>query len=376
VARSIYYFTDSDEMGGAENALLLLIENLNRSRWQPTLLYNATPALAPLAERARELDADVLAVPALPFGFVGARRVPGFARELRHARPDVFHAHLSWPLAAKFPLLGAILARRPVVVATIQLFSRFRLDRSSYLQERLLARGVDRYVAVSDDIAAKLVDVMGWPAQKIEVIHNGVRVGFAEHGDPSTRRQLTDGVDRPVVFTAARLDPQKGLDVLIAAAVDVPEALFVIAGDGRERGDLEAAIVERGVEDRVVLLGHRDDIPSLLAACDVFALPSLYEGSSLAVLEAMSAGKAVIASRIGGTNELIVHEESGLLVPPSDPAALSEAVRRLLDDDQLRRRLGSAARERVQRYFSASVVADRTTRLYEELLAENEHGSD
>jgi glycosyltransferase involved in cell wall biosynthesis len=124
------------------------------------------------------------------------------------------------------------------------------------------------------------------------------------------------------------------------------------------------------------LLGHRKDIPSLLGASDIFVLPSLYEGSSLAVLEAMAAGKAVVASRIGGTDELVVHDESGLLVPPSDPAALAAAVRRLLDDVSLRQRLGSAARDRVQRHFSAAVVADRTSRLYDELLAERAHGRD
>jgi glycosyltransferase involved in cell wall biosynthesis len=92
------------------------------------------------------------------------------------------------------------------------------------------------------------------------------------------------------------------------------------------------------------------------------------------VLEAMAAGKAVIASRIGGTDELIVDEESGLLIPPSDPSALAHAVRRVLDDGELRRRLGSAARERAHKRFSAPAVAERTTRLYEELLARNEHG--
>jgi glycosyltransferase involved in cell wall biosynthesis len=375
MAQSIYYFTDSQEMGGAEHALLLLLENLDRREWQPTLLYNENAALAPLVDQAGELDVEVRAVPALPLGLVGARRVPGFVRDLRHARPDVFHAHLSWPLAAKFPLLGAILTHRPAVVATVQLFSRFRLDRSSYVQERVLARGVDRYIAVSRDIAGKLVEVMHWPTRKIEVIHNGVRVEPVQHGDPAVRRELTGGVDRAVVLTAARLDPQKGLDILVRAAADVPEARFVVAGDGRERAGLHAAIGERGLGDRVVLLGHRNDIPSLLAASDVFVLPSLYEGSSLAILEAMAAGKAVIASRIGGTDELIVEEESGLLVPPSDSVALAAAVRRVLGDADLRGRLGAAARERVQRHFSAHAVADRTTRLYEELLAGNEHGS-
>jgi glycosyltransferase involved in cell wall biosynthesis len=338
------------------------------------LLFNESPALAPLTERASELGVDVRAVPKLPLGIAGARRVPLFAREIGRARPDVFHAHLSWPLAAKFPLLAAVLARRPVVVATVQLFSRFHLDRSSYAQERLLARRIDRYVAVSHDIAGKLVGVMGWPSRKIEVIHNGVRLEDLRAADPAIRRELSGDTDRPVVFTAARLDPQKGLDVLIDAAADVPEARFAIAGDGRERTMLDAAIGERGLADRVVLLGHREDIPSLLAASDIFVLPSLYEGSSLAVLEAMAAGKAVVASKIGGTDELVVHDESGLLVPPSDPAALAAAVRRLLDDVSLRERLGAAARDRVDRHFSAAVVADRTSRLYDELLAKRAHG--
>ena len=129
MARSVHYFTDSEEMGGAEYALLLLLEHLDRREWRPTLLYNANPALVPLADRARELGADIRAVPALPLGLEGARGVPRFVRDLRLARPDVFHAHLSWPHAAKFPLLGALLARCPVVVATVQLFSLFHLDR-------------------------------------------------------------------------------------------------------------------------------------------------------------------------------------------------------------------------------------------------------
>jgi glycosyltransferase involved in cell wall biosynthesis len=372
MARSVHYFTDSKEMGGAEYALLLLLEHLDRRKWRPTLLYNANPALVPLADRARELGADIRAVPALPLGLEGARGVPRFVRDLRLARPDVFHAHLSWPLAAKFPLLGALLARCPVVVATVQLFSRFHLDRSSYVQERLLARGVDRYIAVSQDIGAKLVDVMHWPAHKIEVIHNGVRVEPVPRVDAAVRRELSGDTGLPVVVTAARLDPQKGLDILIRAAADVPEARFVIAGAGDERSKLEAAVAERGLEDRVVFLGQRNDVSQLLAASDVFVLPSLYEGSSLAVLEAMSAGKAVIASRIGGTDELVVDEQSGLLVPPSDAGALASAVRRLLDDSQLRGRLGAAARDRVQQRFTASMVADRTTRLYEELLIGND----
>jgi glycosyltransferase involved in cell wall biosynthesis len=131
---------------------------------------------------------------------------------------------------------------------------------------------------------------------------------------------------------------------------------------------LEALAARLGIADRVRFLGTRDDIPDLLAACDVFALPSLYEGSSLAVLEAMAARRAVIASAIGGTDELIEDGRDGLLVPPGDPEALAAALARLLNDAELRARLAANARERVEREFSRERMAARVGAAYEELL--------
>jgi glycosyltransferase involved in cell wall biosynthesis len=370
VARSVYYFTDSRELGGAEQALLSLIEALDRRVWQPTLLYHDLPVVGPLADRARELGAAVRAVPELPLGVLGARRVPALVRELSRSQPAVFHAHLSWPLAAKYGLLAAILARVPAVVATVHLFPQFRLDRSNYLQERLLARGVDRYIAVSNAIAAQLMEAFHWPSDKIDVVHNAVRCErFRVTVDPELRQQLTGPIDRPTVLTVARLDVQKGLDVLLKAASRVPEARFVVAGDGPQRSSLETQADELGLGDRLVFLGRRTDIPRLLAASDVFVLPSLYEGTSLAVLEAMAAGKALVSSKIGGTDELVVDGESGLLVPRGDADALAVAIRRLLRDSTLRARLGDAARERAETLFSASPTVARVTGVYEDVLA-------
>ncbi len=369
MARSVYHFTDSQELGGAEHALLLLIENSDRRLWRSTLLYNPSAAVAPLAESARQLGAEVLPIPAMPLGLGGASRVAGLARVLRRARPSVFHAHLSWPLAAKYPLLAAVLARVPAVVATVQLYPEFRIDRSNYLQERALAIGVDRYIAVSRDIARLLTERLAWPRHKIDVIHNGVPVDrFQRPPDPELRDRLTGGADRPIILTAARLAPQKGLDVLLRAAVHVPGGQFVFAGEGPERPRLEAQAEKLGLDDRVLFLGRRSDVPELLAASDVFVLPSLFEGSSLAVLEAMAAGKPVVSSAIGGTDELVVDGESGLLVPPGDVGALALALNTLLSEAELRARLGARARDRVQTCFSASTAAARTTRVYEDLL--------
>src|SRR5262249_44896941 len=149
------------------------------------------------------------------------------------------------------------------------------------------------------------------------------------------RAALMGSTDRPIVLTAARLAEQKGLCYLLKAAALLPQAMFVLAGEGPERAVLEAQAAELGLNKRVLFLGHRHDVPDLLACCDLFVLPSLFEGLPLSILEAMAAKKPVIASAVGGNNEVIVHGETGLLVRPADPAALASAIQAILSDPDL-----------------------------------------
>jgi glycosyltransferase involved in cell wall biosynthesis len=274
---------------------------------------------------------------------------------------------MSWPLAAKWALAAAALARVPCV-GTVQLIPEFRLERSSFWQLRALARGVDRYAAVSHDIAGELVRRFRWPASRIEVVYNAVRLERFEAPAPAGLREELGG-GRPLVLTCARLDEQKGHDVLLRAAAALPGIAFAFAGEGPKRAELEALAGELGLEDRVAFLGRRDDVPALLAACDVFALPSLYEGSSLAVLEAMAARRAVVSSAIGGTEELIEDGHDGLLVEPGDVAGLRAALARLLDDGELRGALGRRARERAERDFAPEAMVAANERIYGELVA-------
>lgn len=369
MARSIFFYTDSRFLGGAEKSMFMLLEALDRDEWQPTLLLDEAPEVEPLAARAGELAVPTERLAPTPLGLEGARRLPALVRFLRRRRPDVFHAHLSWPLAAKYPLAAAAVARVPAVVATIQLIPEFEIGRGSLLQLRALARGVDRYIAVSDAIAAELAGPFRWPERKIEVVYNSVDVErFDRDSAPELRAELGASETRPIVLTLARLDEQKGHPVLFEAATRVPDALFVLAGEGPDRAKLEAEALRRGVADRVLFLGNRADVAELLAACDVFALPSLYEGSSLAVLEAMAARRPVVSSAIGGTRELIEDGRSGLLVEPGDAEGLATAIARLLGDPGLRRSLASAARERVERDFTKEAMGGRVAAIYRELL--------
>jgi glycosyltransferase involved in cell wall biosynthesis len=368
VARSIFFYIDSGTLGGAEEAMLALSEALDRSRWRPTLLLADAEGADPIATRAAAIEMPVRRVAPMPLGLTGAARAPGLARLLRAERPDVFHALLPWPLAAKWGLAAALLARVPATVATAQLIPPHQYSRSNVLQLRLLSRGVGRYIAVSRQIAAELTARFGWPAEKIEVLYNAVEADRFEAPPPQGLRQQLGGGERPIILTTARLDEQKGHTVLLRAATEVPDAVFALAGEGPLRSALERETAALGIADRVLFLGRRDDVPQLLGACDLFALPSLYEGSPISVLEAMAAGRAVVSSAIAGTDELIEDGASGILVPPGDPAALAAALRRLLSDRELREGLARRARERVRHDFDRDAMVRRVERIYEDLL--------
>ena len=364
MTRTVVHFTDSNGFGGAEQAMLILMAGLKRQGWRSVLMYHASPGIAPLIAGAAELDVELWPVPRMPDGLQGARRVWPFSRELRARRPDVFHAHHTWPLACKFGLAGAIMARVPAIVATVQLYVVFPLDASIFVQQRLIVAGVGRYIAVSHEVARRLIHKLRWPARKIQVIHNCVSATtecVAHH--PIER------AGRPSVLTVARLDEQKGHHYLLEAVAQVPEAQFVLAGDGPLRTSLETQARSLGVEERVKFLGYRSDITDLLADCDVFVLPSLYEGLPLSILEAMSAGKPVIATHIGGTDEAVIAGETGLLVPPADSAALAAAIRSVLTDRPLAQRLAAAGRARVEQEFSAAKMVQQVIAVYAELLA-------
>lgn len=367
---SVVFYTDSEMFGGAEEAMLMLMSALDRTLWSPRLLISESPVVAALADRADAQDVPVHIVKPMPLGAEGARHVPAFVRALRRHRPSVFHAQLSWPLAAKYPLAAAVIARVPAVLGTVHLVPPYALDRSNALQLRLLAHGVGAYLAVSRDVERHLINDLGFPPAKVRIVYNAARLAPASAADGRRlRHELTGDADRPVILTLARLDPQKGHRVLLQAARELPGAVFAFAGDGAERDALQALACTLGVEERVIFLGHRTDVSELLAACDVFALPSLYEGSSLAILEAMAAGKAIVSSAIPGTDELITDGMTGLLTAPGDARALADALGRLLADAPLRDRLGERAQEVALRSFTPDAMAAKVTDVYRELLS-------
>lgn len=366
--RTVIHYTDATAFGGAEQILLHLLSALDRRSWRPILMYHPEESLAELASRAAECGVEVRPVPRAESArpHVG---LAALARVLQEERPAVFHAHLNWPRACRPGLVTAAALRTPAVVATFHLVPEERPDLPERIKLRLLVTCMDRCIAVSEWVAAKLRDGYGIAPEKVAVVRNGIPVaGYDRVSDPALRSWLAAGTNRAIVLTPARLDAQKGHRYLLEAAAQVPEATFVLAGDGPERPALEAIAARSGLSDRVRFLGHRDDVPALLAASDFCVLPSLFEGLPLAVLEAMAARKPVVATRAGGIVEAIEDGSSGLLVAPRDSAALASAIRRLITDPELASRLANAAQTRIRQSFSTERLAAEVEQVYEGLL--------
>lgn len=363
-ARRVVHYVDSDIFGGSEEAALHLMASLDRARWEPVLLHHPDAGVARLVDETQRLGIRAVSLPRS-----GRNRLAGVLRirqALRAERPAVFHAHLSWPFACKDGVRAAWLAGVPAIVGTAQLYLAPDNGRRPLLTLGLY----HRIIAVSEEVRRRYQAELGVPARTLIVVPNAIRVPAAVPlRDAALRAKLVDGRPDFVVLTPARLHPQKGHTYLLQAAALVPDATFVLAGDGPLRAALEAEARNLGVAGRCVFLGERRDIPALLAAADLFVLPSLFEGLPVSVLEAMAAERPVVGTAIGGTDEAVESEATGLLVPPRDPAALASAIRRLQADPALARRLAVAARARVAGEFTAEATARQVMRIYDELLA-------
>lgn len=366
--RKVVFFVESKSFGGTEQVVLNLLRSLDHRVWQPILFHHPEPGIAPLLQGASELGIPSESVPRFSHGNLPHAAVH-FLRKLRSHGPAIFHAHLTWTLGCRTALLVASFSRTNAVLATLHLFTEVGNPRT-ILTQRALALRVDRYIGVAQHIVYRLRETFHLSSSKVDVVPNGIPVSkYRVTPNTELRAQLTRCGGGPVVLTVARLeDHHKGISWLLRAAALVPEALFVIAGDGPDRERLQKLAVDLCVQHRVVFLGFRQDIAALLSCCDVFVLPSLFEGLCLVILEAMAAGKPVVATDVAGTDDVIISGETGLLVPPANAEALAAAIKRVLQDPLLAARLAAAGNARVVSEFSSDVMARRMNLIYDELF--------
>jgi glycosyltransferase involved in cell wall biosynthesis len=239
--------------------------------------------------------------------------------------------------------------------------------KKNWYNQRLYDRQVDGVVAISKKIADLLVGA-GVRTEKIRVIHSGINPKSFQ------KERAMQAPTQPVIGTVAVLEERKGHRFLIEAALLLKKRGYKLqyhfAGEGSRRRYLERLVSQLGLRDDAMFMGFVHDVPAFLAEVDCVVLPSLYEGLGVAVLEAMAAGRPVVASRVGGIPELVEDQVTGLLVPPGDPMALADAVSHLVSDKGLMERMGSKAREYVEQHFTVEQMAKKNEGFYYELLRE------
>jgi glycosyltransferase involved in cell wall biosynthesis len=356
---------ESSGPGGAEHVLLQLSRELRRAGREVTI---ATMREGWMTDRARAEKIPIWVVP--------QRRgldplwIPRFARRLRREGIELLHSH-----EFAMNVYGGAAARLAGIpsVATLHGKSYATEARRRLVAYRWLHRGGMPLVAVSKDLASFLAPRLGLAESELRVVYNGIEVlsepSCSDRGAAreSVRSELGLDADVELVLAVGNLYPVKDHASLCRAVSHRTSLHLAIAGRGPEEASLRRLAAELGCPERIHLLGLRDDVGRLLLAADLFAQSSRSEGLPLAVLEAMGAGAAVVATRVGGIPEAVVDGESGLLVPAGDPEALGAAIGRLIDDPTLRADLAREGRRRVIERFSLAAMADAYGRLYREL---------
>jgi glycosyltransferase involved in cell wall biosynthesis len=366
------FFFLAEEWNGMDEHLLLLARHLDRRRFELLVLTHESdgPQTRILSERA-----GIRAVPAPYAPGAGMLTRLTRLRALYDAeRVDLVHLHGPVAGGQLVAALSARLAGAPATVATYHQIQPIRLPMRSrainYITHTAL---VDATIAVSRGVKASLIAEAGLPGRRIRVIHNGIDPPHDANGSArSTVLPATVGGEIRLGYFG-RLSLEKGVDGLLEGlallAPRCPSVCTLIVGDGPDRAGLKATAERLGIADRVRFLGFRPDARRIMEQVDVVVHVPVYEGFGLVALEAMAAGRPIVASDApGGLSEIVVHGETGLIVPRASPAALSQALMDVIAGPAERARLGQNGRARYERQFTAQRMAARTAAVYEEAL--------
>lgn len=340
---------------GAENVVLSLVSGLDRSRFEPAVvsLYDPSPGgLEPLFHER-----------GIPVWHLGKRRGPDprmytrLQTVVRAFQPEIIHSHC-------YVTRYMLHLHAKAMVHTLHNLATAEVGRFGRLAHRYAFRRGVAPVAVGAAVADSFQNTYGFPP--VATIVNGIDTDRFWRPEARKRWRSANGFrdDDLLIASTGRLEPQKNPAALANAITHISNARLLIAGQGPLRAVLEG-------RERVHLLGLRHDIPDMLAAADLFALASDWEGFPLAVLEAMAAGLPVVATCVGCVPEAVDHGRTGLLVPPGDQRMLTEALRTLIENSDRRREMGAAARDRSQ-HFSVSRMVAAYDDLFSGLLTRRE----
>jgi L-malate glycosyltransferase len=381
------------DIGGGQQVVRTLVEYLAEDECAPIVCAFKD---GPLRQEIEQLGIKVELVPPRRYSIIAfpwfvadmVRVLRSLTRLVRQYDIDVIQTHLLSTLAFLTLCLRWTTRIHAIFwtfhsanfVLTANQLPRFRwqLGPKRYVHKliyRLAARWVSGYIAVSEQVKDSLVQVIGPIQDKIVVICNGVDLKrYSRPVDKAlVRSRLGLDAQAFLIIMVGTLREPKGHCYMIEAMSELvsrhPNMHALFVGDGELREELRAQAARLGLVEHIHFLGNRSDVPDLLAASDLFALPSLWEGLSMALLEAMASGLPIVASAVSGTVQVMLPDETGLLVPPKDVPKLVEAIEQLLSNPTRAQSMGTAARQRVETEFSAEKQAGEHLALYRRLLS-------
>ena len=355
--------------GGGENQLHYLISALKQRGHFQTLACQPGSLLSTrLAQEGTPIETLRMRNELSVSGITNLRRI------FRKGQFDVVHFH-----TARAHMLGAMATWSPV--PPVRIATRRMEHRTGGPLKALILynRLTDTTVAISQAVRHSLLHA-GTQHHKVRIIPDGVDTSLFENKDPHPWRHRL-GIDEkaPVIGFIGSLIRKKGIETLLRAGPAIlkkyPSCRLLVVGEGPLQSHLEQLITNLGITGSVIFTGRQTDIPGVLAAMDVFVLPSLQEGLGVAALEAMAAEQPIVASRVGGLPESVVHGETGFLVKPEDADELAGSLLRLLEDPELCARFGRAGKKRVATYFTCDQMALQYEALYCELLCEKKRSN-
>lgn len=370
----IIHVMHSLSLGGMESIVVNLINGLDRKKFVSSLC--CLEGLGPLLKEINQREVKVFNL--------GKGESHDWTLFLRLAKlfkkegAQIVHT-LGW--AALFDgIIGARIARVPVVVHSEHGKSYEDLldvpRRRIWTQRMILPYLTDKVCVVCEDLKKSLKESLHLLDKKMITIYNGIEISNVALSVDLVQKKKDIGYknNEMIVGTVGRLDPVKNYKVLLRSAAiitqDMPNVKFLFVGDGPAAEGLKSLTQELGLNSRVIFLGQREDVPELLKIMDVFALPSLSEGLSKAILEAMAAGLPVVATNVGGNPELVIENQTGFLVPSGDPQGLANAIIYLLKNHEQAKRMGMSGQEMVRQHFSLEKMIKSYENLYLSLLTD------
>ncbi len=359
----------SDLGGGTGDHLLTMIKHWDRGRWDTRIISEApltsrlTPDVPVMCLRENNLLDR--------FPIAQLRRLWRISRYLKRDPVDLVHCYFYWSI-----IYGRMLKLRSKTLVLVENREDegFSWNRHDYAWLRRTRSAPDRIICVSHAVRNVVIEREGVDPERVLVIHNGVTpVSNGDHERIALRRELGIGVDALVVGMVANLNrPIKGVRYFVEAMPlilqSVPSVRFVIFGRGKEEAALRNQARSVGVERALVFAGYRTDIERYYATMDLSVLTSLSEGLSISLLQSMNHGVPVVVTSVGGNPEVVINSGAGYLVPPLDVPAFAGRVIELLRDPDLRSRMGTAGRKRVQDEFQISRTAAQYDRVYDDVL--------